>query len=138
MGILQEAWAVGKKAQLWKDARGQASAAYLEIKRLGWQWPSPFIMVTDVGVRLQMGEQSHKHFEQHMLDTIARGHQQKAAMSLRKAGVEVGHRLGAEVAAWAAASKKFSPTEKTLGLALFCKAYWTRDRFYEAGYDCDT
>ena len=87
-GELAKLWQAHRrrKPKRWADARGPLDAAGLTLARLGWSWPTPWTLVTEQGVELDVDATAPKMVRWFLTEGARRGLEEDVGARLRKQG----------------------------------------------------
>jgi hypothetical protein len=106
-------------------------AAWLELKRIGWGWPSACVLVKECGTELNLLECSAAAVAKELRDAVMRDHAQKLA-TREWPRAEAGTRVAFEPIVRALATKRWDTMGKGIVRGVACGAIWTRCRLEQS------
>lgn len=123
----------------WRKVKGPLSAAYLSLKRLGWNVESPFVFIDDQMRRIKLTDHSPCMMGNFLRSSYIRSIERKAAVRLY-GNMDPPRRVWMEPARKAinSRSRKFDARGKGIIKALVTDAVWTGARAADAGYTLDS
>jgi len=122
----------------WDKSRGALDAAYLSLRRVGWQFLDHVTLKSDIGATISLKVTAPKLLSKLLQDSVQRNWQRKMATGLSFQGWH-GSRVCADPVRSILSSKwaKKNRLEASYAVKTFCDAIWTGVRASEAGYACD-
>ena len=125
----------------WADARGPLDAAWLTLRRLGWDWTEPWAMTTDEGVRIPFRLVGPKMLKRHLCTSSRRQLEAQVGRRLREQGwtgmSDHSGQCSAAAVQRVMAEKATTEDGRHWVRAVATGAFWPAQRLAEAGYAVD-
>ncbi len=120
----------------WKNVKGPIGAAVLSLQRLGWDMPSPFVVVDDWGEEIPLTRTSPAMLAELLRDATTRALERYAGARAADGDTEFeGRRLCADqVRQQLATDKKLTREGKAAAVSTICGAVMTYSRASAGGY----
>jgi hypothetical protein len=118
----------------WRSAAGPLRVAMLEMQRIGWAWPEPFMVLSDLGQVIALTSVSPKAFAVAAAEGVRRQlARELAGRCLSSSGARVAY----EPAIAVVKAKNMTARNKACARSLFCCAIWTGHERHKHGYARD-
>ncbi len=124
-------------SKAWRNVRGPIGAAALSLRRIGWEFATPFTLIDDRGIELTLTHSTPQLLKDQLVDGVRRSlERQMAHKWSSRCQAYAGRRICTDLAA---ASIKKRASTSPLGAGAFraaiCGAVMTRSRAVAGGYD---
>ena len=113
------------------QARGPLGIAWVECKRIGWSWPSPFVLEDDRGFQWALTKFSPGALRVELEETRRRQLRRQLGQKLSP---DAQLPISEDLVASAMCSRQFSGRDKAVIAEWFCDNVWTDGRWQASGY----
>ena len=131
-----------RRPSTWKHVRGPMAAAWLSLRRVGWQWPSAFTLINEDGVEVVLTKWTPKALQDMLRISLRRKLEERMAARLAAKGwrgadgglVQPRVSMGPVLKLCRARKHPLEPRNRGCLLAVAAGGLWTQSRLADAGY----
>ena len=136
-GELSEYWlaARSRKTRRWADVTGPIDATWLTLRRLQWTWLSPWLVVDDKEMEIDLTLASTRLLRWHLQQSSRRQLEAQVSKQMQQRGwQDTGKALSSAAVRLILAEKQHSNSRKGIARSLALGSWWTMGRWNRAGY----